>query len=301
MADYGVMPAGFVRKPLAAILADLEINAASPAVFGPGVIQTPESPLGLLNAHLASIAATAWEIAEATYQSLDPSQAEGARLDILAKLRILARADGEGDATLRADMLNAGRANIDISDLVRAVRNTAGVIWSQVWVNDTAYVDANGQDPHSICIAALGGDDDALAAIFRAYVAPGISSHGNHPVQTVVDGFCQTFRLMRPTELVLGLNLEIRAYVDRNGCSPPSNAQIAQNLAAHFASADRPANGVDITIPLLNQIIARLFTNVELVSAQVIDALGDSHALPYVVGFDEIATIGADGIVLSRV
>ncbi|HEV2570318.1 MAG TPA: hypothetical protein VGU72_01175 [Beijerinckiaceae bacterium] len=301
MTTYGVTPAGFVRKPLAAILDDLEARAASPDVFGAGLIQTPESPLGLLNAHLASVAATAWEIAEATYQSLDPNQAEGARLDMLAKLRILARADDEGDETLRADMLNAGRANIDISDLVRAVRNTAGVIWSQVWVNDTAYVDANGQDPHSICIAALGGDDDALAAIFRAYVAPGISSHGNHPVQTVVDGFCQTFRLMRPTELMLGLSLEIRAYVDRNGCSPPSNGQIAQSLAAYFASADRPANGVDITIPLLNQIIARLFTNVELVGAEVIDAVGDSHALPYAVGFDEIATIGADGIVLSRV
>ena len=190
MTTYGVTPAGFVRKPLAAILDDLETRAASPDVFGPGVIQTPESPLGLLNAHLASIAATAWEIAEATYQSLDPSQAEGARLDMLAKLRILARASGEQDDTLRTDMLNAGRANIDISDLVRAVRNTPGVVWSQVWVNDTAYGDADGQESHSISIAAIGGGDDALAAIFRAYVAPGISSHGNHPVQTVVDGFC---------------------------------------------------------------------------------------------------------------
>lgn len=300
MTIYGVTPAGFVRKPLAAILDDLETRAASPDVFGAGVIQTPESPLGLLNAHLASIAATAWEIAEATYQSLDPSQAAGARLDMLAKLRILARATGEQDDTLRADMLNAGRANIDISDLVRAVRNVAGVTWSQVWVNDTAYADANGQEPHTICIAALGGDDGELAAIFRAYVAPGIGSHGNHPVQTVVDGFCQTFRLMRPVEQMIGLNLTIQAYVDRNGCSPPSNGQIAQTMAAYLASAERPANGVDITIPLLNQIIARLFTNVELVAAQV-TLLGNSYPLPYAIAFDQIATIGAADIVLSRV
>lgn len=300
MTTYGVTPAGFVRKPLAAILDDLEARAASPDVFGAGVIQTPESPLGLLNAHLASIAATAWEIAEATYQSLDPSQAEGARLDMLAKLRILARAVDEQDDTLRADMLNAGRANIDISDLVRAVRNVAGVTWSQVWVNDTAYADPNGQEPHSICIAALGGADGDLAAIFRAYVAPGISSHGNYPMQTIVDGFCQTFRLMRPAERMLGLNLTIRAYVDRNGCSPPSNGQIASTMAAYLASAERPANGVDITIPLLNQIIARLFTNIELVSAQA-TYLGNSYPLPYALAFDQIATIGAADIVLSRV
>ncbi|MDH7794132.1 MULTISPECIES: hypothetical protein [unclassified Beijerinckia] len=299
MTTYGVTPAGFVRKPLAAILDDLEARAASPDVFGAGVIQTPESPLGLLNAHLASIAATAWEIAEATYQSFDPNQAEGARLDMLAKLRILARADGEQDVTLRADMLNAGRANIDISDLVRAVRGVADVIWSQVWVNDGAYLDTNGQEPHSICIAALGGADDALAAIFRSYVAPGISSHGNSPIQTVVDGFCQTFRLMRPTELRIGLSMQIRAYVDRNGCSPPSNAQIAQTLAAFFASADRPANGADITLPLLNQVIARLFANIEIVAAHV-TYQDVSYPLPYVIAFDQIASVGFDNIALSR-
>lgn len=301
MANYGVTPAGFIRKPLDVILADIQAQLSSPAVFGPGVVQSPESPLGQINAAMASIAATAWEIAEATYQSVDPDQAEGMRLDMLAKLRLLSRTIGEADASLRADMTNAGRANIDLSDLARAVRQTAGVSWSRVWINDTPFANANGQDAHSICIAALGGADDDLAAAFLSFVAPGVGSHGNTPVQVSEGGYCRQVNVMRPTELRIGLTMTIRAVPDRNGCLPPSNAQIAATIAAAFAGSDRPANGEDITLPLLNRIVSCLFTNVEIVSATVTRPdLSTSHSLPYAIAFSQIASVGVADIVLSR-
>jgi hypothetical protein len=301
MTTYGVTSSGFVRKPLAQILADIEAKAASPDLFGPGVIQTPESPLGQLNGLMASIATTAWEIAEATYQSLDINQAEGARLDMLGRIRLLERAPGEFDPTFRADITNAGRANIEIADLARAVRNTTGVLWSQVWINDRGATDENGQDAHSICVAAIGGDDDALAAALLAYVVPGISSHGNTPVQVVEDGFCRTVYLMRPTVVPIGFTLHVKAVPDKFGCSPPSNPQIASIIADYLAGADRPANGVDMTIAMLNRIISCLFSNVEIVEATVSRPdLGESYDLPYPLAFDQIASVGVGDIVITR-
>jgi len=302
MTTYGVTPTGFVRKPLDQILADIEARAAAPDVFGPGVIQTPESPLGQLNGLMASLATTAWEISEAVYQSLDINQAEGARLDMLGRLRLLARADGELDAAFRADITNAGRANVEISDLARAVRNTAGVTWSQVWINDRGFADENGQDAHTLCVAAIGGTDFDLAEVLMAYVVPGIGTHGNTPVQMVVDGFCRTVYLMRPVEVPIGFDIQIKAVPDKFGCSPPSNAQIASVIAAYFAGADRPANGVDMTVAMLNRIISCLFSNVEIVEATVSRPdLGMSYPLPYVLAFDEIASVGVADIILSRV
>jgi hypothetical protein len=118
----------------------------------------------------------------------------------------------------------------------------------------------------------------------------------------VVDGYCRTVNLMRPTEIPIGFNIEIKAVPDKFGCSPPSNAQIATTIAAYFAGADRPANGVDMTIAMLNRIVSCLFSNVEIVSATVSRPdLGESYALPYVIGFDQIARVGIADIVLSRV
>ena len=105
---------------------------------------------------------------------------------MLGRLRLLARAEDEADASFRADITNAGRANVEIADLGRAVRNVAGVAWSQVWINDRGTTDENGQDAHSLCVAAIGGDDSNLADVLMAYVVPGIGTHGNMPVQMVV-------------------------------------------------------------------------------------------------------------------
>ena len=255
-----------------------------------------------MNGLMASLATTAWEIAEAVYQSLDINQAEGVRLDMLGRIRLLARADGEGDPSFRADILNAGRANIDIADLARAARQVEGVTWSRVWINDRAASDDNGQDAHSICVAALGGDNADLAAVFRAYVAPGIGSHGNTPVEVLEDGYCRTIYIMRPVPVRIGFNLQIRAVPDKFGCSPPSNAQIAAVIADYFAGAERPANGVDMTIALLNRVVSCLFSNVEIVAATVTRPdLGETYALPYVLAFDQIAGVGLSDLVLSRV
>lgn len=47
MTEYGVVTTGFSRKPLTVIIAELE--AANIIFFGPGLIQTSQSPMGQLN------------------------------------------------------------------------------------------------------------------------------------------------------------------------------------------------------------------------------------------------------------
>ncbi|WP_377838694.1 hypothetical protein [Bosea sp. UC22_33] len=121
---YGVDPSGFVLKRLPEILA--EIEAANVATFGPGVIQTDQSPLGQLNGLHADIAASVWELALSVYQALDPDQAEGVNLDRIAKLRLLTRAPGESDIDFRNAITNAGRARIDMSDLSQALFGDLG-------------------------------------------------------------------------------------------------------------------------------------------------------------------------------
>ena len=116
---YGVDSGGFNRKPLPVILEEIEAKAKE--IFGNGIIQTPESPLGQLNGLAADLITTAWEIGQGVYQSYDPDQAEGVALDRLASIRLLERMTGENDISFRQAVTNKGEARIDLADLVRAV------------------------------------------------------------------------------------------------------------------------------------------------------------------------------------
>lgn len=297
LTTYGVTPSGFARKPFAQILADLEAALAAPSRFGPGVIQTPESPLGQINGALAEAISSLWELAEATYASIDPDQAEGARLDILARLRLLERADGEADATLRADVTNAGRARIDMSDMIRAIKAITGVTYAVAWVNDGDTTDANGVPPHSVSVAAMGGDDAAIASAIRAYVVPGVGSYGNTRVDVTIDGFCRALWFVRPAPVRVRLSLTVATQNDRNGCPPPSAVAMKTALVEELAASLR--NGDDVTLHRLNVALSCRFQNVEITAAQA--ARGDATlaSLPLAIGFDEIATIAATDIAIA--
>lgn len=75
---YGVTPAGFVIKPQAEIVADLE--AAFRATFGVGINLTPSSPFGQLVGIFAERLSSLWQLAEAVYTATTPDGAEGVPL-----------------------------------------------------------------------------------------------------------------------------------------------------------------------------------------------------------------------------
>ena len=198
MSEYGVQPTGYVRKPIAVILSELE--AAMITEFGPGVIQTPQSPFGQLNGLMADLVAEIDERNLDLYQSYDPDQAEGTRLEILGRLRLLDRGL-ETDSSFRKSITNEGQSRVDVQDLARAVKGLDGVTYSQVFVNETGEVTNYGLDRGTVAVAVIGGEDSDIVATMRKYIVPGINSYGNTQVSTTIDGYCRTLSFIRPVEI----------------------------------------------------------------------------------------------------
>lgn len=295
---YGVQPAGFARKPLPALLAEIQEKAKE--VFGPGVIQSPESPLGQLNGMYASLATTLWEIAEATYQSYDPDQSEGVRLASLARIRLLERMAGESDADFRLAITNQDRARIDVADITRAAAAVEGVTFARVFLNSSSATDADGIPPHSVAVSAIGGDDAAVALAIRPYIVPGIDSHGNTRADVEVDGYCRTIYFVRPVPVKLGLQLTVSVTPDRLGCPPPSAAAIAITAANALTGQNRPANGQDITLHMLRTAVSSAYPNVEVTAATTtLLPDGPLEPTPRAIDFLEIAEIDPSRITVA--
>jgi uncharacterized phage protein gp47/JayE len=282
---YGVQPTGFVRKPLSVILAEMEAQMVT--VFGPGVIQSPQSPLGQLNGLLADQVAQLWELAEDVYQSYDPDQAEATRLETLARLRLITRS-GDSDVDMRQALTNSGTARIDLQDITRAVRNVAGVEYAKVFVNDGSEIDDNGIPSHSVSVAVIGGEDDEIGAAIRANITPGVNTYGNHRIETTVDGYCRSFSIVRPIPVDVTLNVNIRVMLDNKGCPPPSVTAILNTLLEGWAAANE--NGKDVTAFNVRSIIEGAFSNVEVVSIEA--SRDDLEAQPSVdIAFIEISNL----------
>lgn len=299
MADYGVTPTGFVRKPLPVILAEIEAKVVE--TFGVGVIQTPESPFGQLNGLFSSLATTFWEINEDTYQSYDVDQAEGIRLEQLGRMRLLGRIEGELDPAYRAAITNADRARLDIADIERAAASASGVTWCKAFVTGRCST-IQGMPSRAIAVAVIGGEDDDIAVAVRPYVVPGIDLYGNTQVDLIVDGYCRSYELVRPAMIALGLQLHVRFTADRLGCPPPSATAVSETIAAAFTGPSRPENGRDVTLHLLRTILAAAYPNVEIVSATA-TLLPDGLPvpLPYMIRFLEMATVDPDNVTVTVV
>lgn len=298
MTEFGVLPTGFSRKPLAVILAELEVAAIG--IFGPEVIQTPQSPLGQIHGLMADAIGQAWEMGEDTYQSYDPDQAEGVRLDILSRLRLLERAAGESDLDLRQAITNAGRARIDLQDLLRAVRGIDGVTYVQVFVNDGDMSDVNGLAAHSVSVAVLGGDDAEVAAAIRTYVVPGIGTSGNVRVDVNIEGVCRSMWMVRPTLVPVALEIQVIRRSDRLGCPPAALTAIAEGLVADLAADRRLINGSDVTVHAIRSAIEARYSNVEVVSVQGARDGDPVGPLPIPIAFDEIASFIIDDVTVQN-
>lgn len=294
---YGVIPSGFELKRLPEILA--EIEAANVATFGPGVVQAAATPLGQLNGLHADLAATLWELALAVYQANDPDQAEGVNLDRIGKLRLLARATGESDIDFRQAITNAGRARIDLNDLAQALSAISGVTYVQTFVNETDATDADGIPRQHVAVAILGGDDEEIAQTIRAYVVPGIGTYGNTTVETTIEGFCRSIKIIRPAEVAVEIEVDVIARPDRNGCPPPSALAIASGLFDSLTGATRPRNGQDVTEYLIRQAIESRYPNIEVDEVRANIKPGTIGAVPVSIGFFQIMTVLVTDITIA--
>lgn len=301
MATYGVVPEGFNRKPLSVILAEIEADMVTE--FGPQVIQTSQSPFGQINGVMAELVDRLWNVALDSYQSYDAGQAEGVRLDQLAKLRLLRRASDELDPSLRQAITNQGRARIDIPDIERAVTSIEGVTYVKVFVNDGTGQDLNLMPGGSICVAVLGGDDQEIANAILQYIVPGITTFGNYPVSSLLNGRCRSMTILRPILVPVKLTINIRLGRDNFGCPPPSPIAVRDGFLLDMASgAKQLINGDDLDYFRIRSTIESRFPNVEVVNftGERDGALGAINQ-PVVMGFIELATLDPSDIVVNAI
>lgn len=288
MTDYGVQPTGYVRKPLEVFLAGLE--AAMVTEFGPGVVQTEVSPLGQLNGLMADLLNELDEGNLAVYQSYDPDEAEGTRLDILARLRVTKRGE-RNDVQLRQAITNTGQARVDIQDVEHALRGVSGVTFAKMYEAGTTTELESGH----VAIAIIGGDDAEVANVVRRYVVPGISTYGNYRVSSLVDNLCRDFSIIRPIEVPVSLDLVLRAVPGPSSCPPPSDGAVKTALAEAWLAARE--NGQDVSHYTLRTIIEKLYPSIELVSfSGERDGIELGPNVPVSIGFIEIAALSSDNM-----
>lgn len=262
---YGVVPEGFKRKPLSVILAELQAKMIE--VFGPGVIQSSQSPLGQLNGLVADLANEHWETAEDTYQSFDLYSAIGPRLDIISTFQTLERVEGETDAAFRTRISNEGSANIKLSHRINTLRNIDGVTFAWAIENSTATTNSYGMPPHSVAYAVSGGDDEEVALTLYQMSVGGIGLFGDYEVAVVADGFCKMVPFIRPIEVPIRVELVVKHIPDSCQCAPPTVGTITQFVIDAFAGECGYKNGDTV---IEDRVVAE---TVQIGNMKVIDCM----------------------------
>lgn len=268
----GVTPQGYERKELAEVLADIQARVV--AVFGAGVIQTAQSPLGQINGLFADLISEAEDRNALIYASLDPTQASGAQLDKIGALRGLTRSSGQPDASYSRVIINEAQGRFSLSDVLQSVRAVDGVIWASVKENPTPFTDASGIPSHTLAFAVIGGADAAVAQAIYSNTTPGIGLFGMQSVGVTVDGYAREVRFIRPVDVPIFADLTLRLVpgCDDGGTSP----------AEVIAHIDQAANS---ECGLLNG---------DLIDENKLDALLDG--LPGVVLVSGLAGTSADDL-----
>jgi uncharacterized phage protein gp47/JayE len=81
---FGVTPAGFVVKPFAQIMS--ELDAAAQAIWGAQADLGPDGPIGQMIGNDAIKIFNLWELAQAVFSAFNPNSAEGISLDRVAAM-----------------------------------------------------------------------------------------------------------------------------------------------------------------------------------------------------------------------
>ena len=294
--SYGVISTGYSRKPLTVILQELE--DAMIATFGPAVIQSAQSPLGQINGLMANLSAQSWELGEDIYQASDPDVAEGARLDVLAKIRGVERPNGEGDVAFRRRVTNEGRRDTSARDLMATVAAVDGVTCSGVIINRSGLANSDCIPPHSIAVWAIGGDDAEIAAAILTEAVPGIGLYGNTLVEAIdAAGVCRSVQFIRPVAVPITLQVALALNPKICGCRPPSAAEVRDVLTTALACGEEC--GFAAALPVTESMIRRPLASIS--GAEVLSISGgrDGAAagpLPIQIGCFEIASLDPDDI-----
>lgn len=293
MSDqYGVQSTGYARTPLSVILSDIEQDMID--VFGPGVIQTSQSPLGQLNGLMADLIAEIDERNLDIYQSYDPDQAEGVRLNILARIRLLQQGE-MNEPDFRKSITNEAVSNFELADFETALKSLNGVVYAKVWVNEVGKIYNPGSEPGSFSISILGGEDSEIARIIQKFSPPGVLTSGDVQVTTSVDGYCRNYTITRPVETWLNLTINVRRFSTGDGCPAPSRSSVA--LAIQNGWAESRLNDQEPNFFNVRKIVEKSIQGVEILSVNWGKLATPSEINPEIT-FGEIGLITSENIMV---
>lgn len=291
---YGVVPTGFARKPMDVIIAELETSVR--IVFGQEILLDAVTPLGQYVGLAGLINSQHWEISEDVYQSLDPDQSEGRRLDIIGRVRGVVRPDGEPDDEYRRRITNFNRANLHLRALLDAVAEVEGVQYVRVWENASDVTDANGIPAHSLTVAVIGGHDALVGLAIYSETVAGIGLGGNTIVEIAdAGGHCRSIRILRLTQVPIKIEIDVRVR-SFQGCVAPDLAAIVAKLQEQLGfNADFGlVNGEDVTqqriIGAVTQLPGLEVDEVRMTREEPPEDIPTAETIPIL--FDEIAVIG---------
>ena len=288
---FGVTSTGFVRKRQDVILADIEARISA---GNPGLDQGADTPIGQMNGAFSEVIAELWEVAEATYQSRDPNQAEDGELDVLGSSRNAVRASGEADESYRRRITNVGVSNFQTADIENRLRAIDGVAYARVIENDSN-CSSIGIPPTSVAAYVSGGDDLAVAEALVEVIAPGITAIGTTLVSVPASG-CAPVKFTRLIDKSVTLIIDAVQSQSACGCAPPDNVAAFEKIKSAF-SQDEGCGLVNGDTLTSNRVIAALGglvaegLDVTAVLARVDD--GDTKPLPLSFALSELPIIAA--------
>ena len=266
--SYGVTENGFVRKPLDVILG--EMQTAMVNVFGAGVIQTAESPLGQLNGLQADLTAEIWEIAENVYQSYDPIQAEGIRLEDLGILRLIERTDNQLDEDLRRQIINIPVDRINVNDIRTGLAAIVAVIFTNVYVNNEQNADVYMVPSGKMVVAISGGFSEDIAQVLSEVIPPGILLYGTTRVSKIIDGFHYDNWIIRPIRKIISTRISVTRHSQQLRNIPPSNSVIHQYILGKWN--DTVFNGNTMSQYEIRKLIEANFPAIEVDTVELVKA-----------------------------
>ena len=299
-APYGVISTGFNSKTLAEIIQEIETENSQASLFGPAIIQTAQSPLGQLNALFGDYSHDMWQLALNTYQSFDADQADGIRLDNIAKLRNITRILGESDVDFRQRITNTSRTDISVITALNQIRNATGVEWASVRENNSDTTDALGLPAHSLAFAVVGGTDADVGQAIYDYTVAGIGLDGNMQIEITTSGYCRPIRFIRPTDKAVELNITVTQVDDLCACNSPAEETIKDAVVADLMGTCGLRNADSVTQAKVRAPVEALGGNsvVDVQMAFVGDPLTSG---PLAIGLYERALITADNITVAYV
>jgi len=123
----------------------------------------------------------------------------------------------ESDAELRArQQISTANPSLTVLDGTRgAVANVSGVIYSEIYENDTDATDGNGIPSHSIAPVVQGGDSTDIAEAIALHKTPGTGTFGTTTVNvTDSKGMPLAIEFSRPTTYTVKVEITIAATAD---------------------------------------------------------------------------------------